>query len=55
MRTPDTALTSPAVTGPGAVALDVQHRALDVFGERQRERLQVADDLVHVLDDPGIV
>ena len=31
----------------------MQHGALDVFGERQRQRLQVADDLVHVFDDAG--
>ncbi len=37
----------------GAIALDVQDGILDVIREGERERLQVADDLVHVFDDTG--
>ena len=30
---------------------DVQHDVFDVFGQRQRQRLEVADDLMDVFDD----
>ena len=33
--------------------LDAQQRVLEAVLETQRQRLQVADDLVHVLDDAG--
>jgi hypothetical protein len=32
---------------------DAEHRLLDVVRHRKRERLEVADDLVDVLDDAG--
>ena len=34
----------------GALAADVEHRLVDVFGQHQRERLEALDDLVHVLE-----
>ena len=37
--------------GAGLVLGDAEDRVLDVFVERQRERLEVADDLVNVFDD----
>ena len=42
---------SAAVTAPASDLRDAQHDVLDVVGERQRERLEVADDLVDVFDD----
>ena len=53
MRTPPTALMSPAVTAPASRLADVQHDLFDVVRQRQRERLEVADDLVDVFDDAG--
>ena len=42
---------SRACTGPALRHADAKHGLLDVVGERQRERLEVADDLVDVFDD----
>ena len=42
---------SRAYTGPGALAPDVEHRVVHVFGEHQGERLEPLHDLVDVLED----
>jgi hypothetical protein len=34
-----------------AIALDVEDGVFDVVNQRQRQRLEVADDLVHIFDD----
>ena len=43
----------PAVTAPALDLAMCEHRLLHVVVERQGERLEVADDLVDVLDDAG--
>ena len=37
--------------GAGARLDDAEHGLLDIVGERQRERLEITDDLVHVFHD----
>jgi hypothetical protein len=52
MRTPPELLMSAAVTGRARLR-DSEHDVLDVLGQRERQRLEVADDLVDVFDDTG--